>query len=220
MDPARATVWKHRPFLLPPPYWLVRALCLHCSSAPCGSAMPFEQKLLCLTHLTKLEASCTLHLVIAGWKKCFYSINGFGKTFWLDCNLIFWVSQATAAILWTDTNGITTKRDHANTCAHTGTKLPAYQTEPVQQPNHNTLWLSQVRHPTTGTITLLTAFSCMFKSLKCNQWHDCISFVWSSHFRENFLSDSVDCFWEQVGLGSSCRWLADSGYYGCCTVPY
>ncbi len=185
--------------------------------------MPFEQKQLCLTHLTKLEASRTLHLVIACWKKLFfkgfYSINGFGKAFWLDY-LIFWVSQATAAILRTDPNGITTKRDHTDTCAHTGTKLPADQTEPVQQPNHNTLWLAQVRHPTMGTITLLTAFSSMFKSLRSNQWHDCISFVKSSHFRENLLSDSVDCLWKQVGLGSSGRWLADSGDYDCCTVPY
>lgn len=91
----------------------------------------------------------------------FYGLNGFGKAFWLDWNLVFWVSQATAAIHRTDSNGVATKRDHANTCAHTGTKLPADQTEPLQQPNHNTLWLSQVRHPTTG----------MFNSATYCMWH-------------------------------------------------
>lgn len=92
----------------------------------------------------------------------FNGLNGFGKAFWLDYNLVFWVSQATTTTIHrTDPNGVATERDHANTCAHTGTKLPAYQTEPLQQSNHNTLWLSQVRYPTTG----------MCNSATCFKWH-------------------------------------------------
>lgn len=225
VDPARAIAWKYCPFLLLPHFWLARASCLHCSSTPCGSAMPFD-KVRSFLHFSDrlLNHEGFLRL---------YSINGFGKAFWLDCNLISWVSQATTAIHRTDPDGITTKRDYADTCANTGTKLPAYQTEPVQQPNHNTLWLSEVRHPTMGIDN--SAFSSAYMSLWWKHlWHnlvwliacqsqDCISFVNSSHFclsnGEN-LSDSVDCFWEQASFGSSGRWLADSGDYDCCTVPY
>lgn len=145
-------------------------LCVYTrSSAPCGSAMPSEQKRLLLnsfdkvgnvSHFTFSDRMLNETLILRILLR-FYGLNGFGKAFWLDWNLVFWVSQATAAIHRTDPNGVATKRDHANTCAHTGTKLPADQTEPLQQPNHNTLWLSQVRHPTTG----------MFNSATYCMWH-------------------------------------------------
>lgn len=68
------------------------------------------------------------------------------RWFWKSVlSVVFWVSQAAPAIRWTDSDGVTAKRDHPDTCAHAGTKLPAYQTESLQQPNNHTLRLSQVR---------------------------------------------------------------------------
>jgi len=76
---------KHCPRLLLPPYRLARALCLHCSSAPCGSAMPSEQKQLLLNSFDKVGSLSHFTLCDRMLNERilsrFYGLNGFGKAF-------------------------------------------------------------------------------------------------------------------------------------------
>lgn len=140
------------PFPLSPLCWLVEALCLHNNSSPHDSCRPVAETFRC--HFISWSFYIYLKMMLS-WmglqslkiSSGFCRKDGSGKAFWLDYNFVFWVSQAASAIHWTDPNGVTTKWNHPNTCAHTGTKLSAYQTESLQQPNHHSVWLSQVSDP-------------------------------------------------------------------------
>lgn len=89
-----------------------------------------------------------MHFVARVFFKQLNSHHGWihAETCWIDRWIFFYFIQAAAALFRPEPCGVPSNGDHPDPCAHSGAQLPADQAEPLQQPQHHPLRLTQVRH--------------------------------------------------------------------------